>query len=441
MVPVTASVPVGHNQEETAGLGHRSGPPTFTALSDPPSTTTRAHPARDRSAPCDGEAQLIGISTGIEDAERPWRPEAEQISHDVATARYQSPLRYAGAKSSLTPVLARLINEAKKSSAIHEVKLLVEPFAGGASTSLRLVGTGVVERILLADADPLVACFWQSAADDSARLLERICGEWTRYVAHGGPRAVARWDYWRSWKPPRHMAAREIRLTSAVRCLFLNRTTFSGILHGRAGPLGGRKQSSPYTIGCRWNQKELEARIGYVGALYGAGRLVDVWCKDWRQTLDDVPEIYPQLVPSNVVAYLDPPYVDKSSLLYRTSFGPSLGVGQGEQDLAKLHLDLAHYLTRKAQFRWILSYDAHPALTKRAELYAQSRMSPAPTDAATLAVRRWIISKRLVTTRYTASGKAGKRSADELLLTTLPPRTVPRDAGLRELRSAGTYHV
>jgi hypothetical protein len=43
----------------------------------------------------------------------------------------------------------------------------------------------------------------------------------------------------------------------AVKCLFLNRTTFSGILHGRAGPMGGRKQQSDYKIDCRFNKDGL----------------------------------------------------------------------------------------------------------------------------------------------------------------------------------------
>lgn len=54
--------------------------------------------------------------------------------------------------------------------------------------------------------------------------------------------------------------------------------------------------------------------------LYESGRLLDVWCKDWSDTLADVPEWYPQLVPDHVVAYLDPPYIEKSFKLYQRSF-------------------------------------------------------------------------------------------------------------------------
>lgn len=52
--------------------------------------------------------------------------------------------------------IARLVNSAKRSARIREINLLVEPFAGGGSVSLRLVGAGVVDRVLLADADPLM---------------------------------------------------------------------------------------------------------------------------------------------------------------------------------------------------------------------------------------------------------------------------------------------
>lgn len=50
-----------------------------------------------------------------------------------------------------------------------------------------------------------------------------------------------------------------------------------------------------------------------------------------------------------------------------------------------------------------------------------------------LGVRSRPLTKRLVKTRYSASGKTGKRDADELLITTLPPSTVPVDHQLREL--------
>lgn len=383
-------------------------------------------------------ARLLGTGDAINGHERALLGGLVPVAHELARGRYQSPLRYPGAKSALAPVIARVITSAKQSREVPEINLLVEPFAGGASASLRMIGDGTVERILLADADPLVTAFWQVAAEDTERLVDRMYDEWKRFVRHGGSVAVERWDYWKNWSPPAGLAPRDRRLAAAMQCLFLNRTTFSGILHGKAGPIGGRAQESKYPIGCRWNPDALAERIRFVGHLYHAGRLVDVWRKDWRRTLDDVPERYPQLLPSRVIAYLDPPYVDKSSLLYRTSFDPRGGYGGPAENDSKrgtdfLHLTLAHYLRSKAQFRWLLSYDNHPSLTESPWLYARDRMNPSDSDRVHLGVRSWRITKRLVSTRYSAAGKVGKRAADELLITTLPPSTVPTDDQLRVL--------
>jgi DNA adenine methylase len=362
----------------------------------------------------------------------------QAINHALSQGRYQSPLRYPGAKSSLAPVIARVLEAAKGSRQVPEINLLVEPFAGGASASLRLVGEGIVDRILLADVDPLVTAFWQTAASDTENLIDRMQDEWSRYVRFGGSAAVARWDFWRSWEPAPTARTATARLGMATRCLFLNRTTFSGILHGRAGPIGGRKQESPYGIGCRWNPTALADRLRYVGRLYESGRLVDVWRKDWQQTLEDVPTYYKQLIPSRVIAYLDPPYMEKAANLYRSSFDPRGGYGGallGPDTLSDqlLHEKLALHLNTKAQFRWLLSYDSQPSLTESRWLYARNRMTPDSTDRNHLGVRSWPITKRLVSMRYTASGRTGKRTADELLITTLPPTTVPTDERLRPL--------
>ena len=339
--------------------------------------------------------------------------------------RYLSPLRYPGSKSGLANVVAHLITESAKS--LGQPQLFVEPFAGGSSTALRLAGDRIVDRILLADADPLVTRFWQVAAADTEWLIDRMWEE---------PVTLERWDYWRRWAPIR-TTDRE----AAVKCLFLNRTTFSGILHGRAGPIGGRRQESPYNIDCRFNKAALESRLRFVGDLYEADRLVDVWCKDWQETLQDVAEWYPQLLPNRVIAYLDPPYWNKSPRLYSTSFDPAGGyarpttpLGENEWLAGMAHYRLAEYLRCRAQVRWVLSYDNHPDLANDPGLYAAGRMTPSVVEAKSLGVRAWHISKRLVDLRYSASftmSHRGKRQ--ELLLTTLPPSRVPTNDRFRRL--------
>lgn len=356
-----------------------------------------------------------------------------EITHRLARGRYQSPLRYPGAKSGLASIIGELIVAAESSPEIQRVELLVEPFAGGASTTLRLVGAGIVERALLADADPLVAAFWQVAAGRTPELIDRISDEYVRYVSAGGAAALDRWDYWRAWNP-RVGSSREVNdLELATKCLFLNRTTFSGILHGQAGPIGGRAQTSVYGIGCRFNLEALTARLQYVGHLYDTGRIADVWCSDWRETLGGVSTHYKTLLPNRVVAYLDPPYLSKSGKLYRRSFDSTDNAFDADLDWMSTlqHEQLAEYLRRKMQFRWILSYDFDQRLLADDALYAAKQMQPEQDDRKLLDVKAWRIARRAVTLNYTASSKSGRGPAEELLLTTLPFGSVPVNDRLR----------
>lgn len=385
---------------------HPAPPETILAVENAPAFTARPHP------------RPLGTPEPLADRVGP-------------TLRYQSPLRYPGAKSGLVSVIGELVSAA--SMKLGKPRLFVEPFAGGASTSLRLAGAGIVDRVLLADADPLVACFWKVAAEHTDWLIDRMWDE---------PVTLERWDYWRAWTS-RSPDDRDL----AVKCLFLNRTTFSGILHGRAGPIGGRKQGSDYKIDCRFNKDGLAARLRFVGDLYRSNRLADVWWKDWRDTMADVAEWYTTLIPDQVITYLDPPYMDKSPKLYGHSFDPWGGYAEPRSPLEKAdwlrgfeHYHLAEYLRRRAQSRWILSYDHHPELTADPRLYVAARMNPSRRDAEELLqVRRWTISKRLVDLRYSAAATRphrGKRQ--ELLLTTLPPSCIPFNERFRALPSAST---
>ncbi|BBY56680.1 DNA adenine methylase [Mycobacterium koreense] len=354
-------------------------------------------------------------------------PAPAAVTHALADGRYQSPLRYPGAKSGLANVIGELLTSAQQSAEVRKVDLLVEPFAGGASTTLRLLGAGIVERALLADADPMVAAFWQVSASRTQELIERISDEHQTYVAAGGSVALERWDYWRAWtaRPGTSHATADLEL--ATKCLFLNRTTFSGILHGHAGPIGGRAQTSAYSIGCRFNLPNLVERIEFLGHLYDTKRLVDVWHSDWKTTLHGVASYYKTLLPNRVVAYLDPPYLSKSGKLYPRSFDGREGpTGSDLFWTAQLqHHRLAEYLRREMQYRWILSYDHDDRLLADDGLYAARAMSPDPENRHLSGVKAWRISKRLVTLNYTASARTGRGLAKELLITTLPWAKVP----------------
>ncbi|SKO14020.1 Site-specific DNA methylase [Mycobacteroides abscessus subsp. bolletii] len=278
-----------------------------------------------------------------------------------------SPLRYPGAKRQLFDALRTVID-----SNVPPPRLLVEPFCGGATSALRLAGTGVVDHIILADADPLVAAFWYVAAFDTTWLVNSMKEEQV---------TLERWDWWRFANP-------SSRRDRALKCLFLNRTTFSGILHGRAGPLGGRAQTSPNKINCRYGINRLERRIRAVGDLANSGHLLDVWHCDWRTSLRRSPG-FGGLTPNEIVVYLDPPYVKKAPKLYEWSFD------------SNEHRALADVLTGSSEFRWLLSYDDVPSIRS---LYSEH-------SHCTL---------RFVDYRYTAAGSTKRRSDIELLVTNYP---------------------
>lgn len=306
---------------------------------------------------------------------RPWpwhaagdKPENPVVNPAIYGQSVVSPLRYPGAKRQLVNALADLLRRN-----LPRARLLLEPMCGGATTSLRLAGTGIVDHVVLADADPLVAAFWYVAAFDTTWLINAMREE---------PVTIERWDWWRMSQP-------RCRRDLALKCLFLNRTTFSGILHGRAGPIGGRKQASAYKIDCRFGIEGLARRLRAVGDLADTGRLLDVWNVDWRTTLARARSCFPELDSTEIVVYVDPPYVEKAPQLYDWSFD------------SDEHTALAQIIRNETKFRWILSYDDNAVAR---QLYPSARG---------LAVRTLMHT-------YTAAGSNVRRSRSELLVTNLP---------------------
>ena len=66
-----------------------------------------------------------------------------------------SPLRYPGGKSSLAHFLMRVIHLNKLEGGCY-----AEPFCGGAGAALSLLYSGIVDKIILNDADPAIYSFW-----------------------------------------------------------------------------------------------------------------------------------------------------------------------------------------------------------------------------------------------------------------------------------------
>lgn len=252
---------------------------------------------------------------------------AEAIIRREATI--MSPLRYPGGKRRL----AAFIAEALKLNLLRP-KLFVEPFAGGASVALQLLNDGHVEAIALGEKDPLVASFWKIIFNDHEWLIKRI-----KRIKP----TVKRWDYYKN---------REFvdDYSRALACLYLNRTSFSGILAPGAGPIGGRSQASEYKIDCRFNAKSLIRRIEQAAELKEKVKFVTEGC--WRQTVRAVERL--KYNDKEIFYYFDPPFYQKAAQLYRYYFV--------DED----HVALRDYLT-SFEKTWLLSYDPAPKIK---ELYS-----------------------------------------------------------------------
>lgn len=241
-----------------------------------------------------------------------------------------SPLRYPGGKTRFVPHFVKWLGD-------ERFPRVVEPFCGGASVSLGLLKHNMVDTAVISDADPLIAAFWCVATTRTEEFIELMREE---------PVSVTRWTYWKN-KHEQGLSP----MGRAMKTLYLNRTSFSGLI--RFGSvLGGVNQDQvlaeggtvKYPVGCRFNKEALTASITRIGKWHDEGRLT-AYRRDYSSAL--------KLVSPDDLVYLDPPYVEKADQLYGMSFGESE------------HRDLAAWLYDH-QPPTIISYDDLPLIR---ELY------------------------------------------------------------------------
>ena len=84
---------------------------------------------------------------------------------------FYSPLRYPGGKTRLANFLTSAI---EKNFFENEKIVLVEPYAGGAGASLKLLFSGKVDRIIINDLDKAIFAFWKIAVTDTDFLINKI---------------------------------------------------------------------------------------------------------------------------------------------------------------------------------------------------------------------------------------------------------------------------
>ncbi len=239
---------------------------------------------------------------------------------------YLSPLRYPGGKRKLAARIAMKMD----CHSLNHFDRIFEPFVGGASVTIAFLEARVADRAVISDLDPLVADFWATVFSSRAgELADRVLDAEV---------SVDEWIRLRSNDP-------QDQIERAFKCLFLNRTSFSGALSPTAGPIGGMAQKSEYKIGCRYNRYALAERIWELSRL---SHRVSVKNTDFRRLIASYRAAATRrgIVP-NDFWYLDPPFFHKANRLYRMWFA--------DDD----HRALKEHLA-SVPGRWFLSYDNCP---------------------------------------------------------------------------------
>lgn len=238
-----------------------------------------------------------------------------------------TPFRYPGAKNKMLPILMEYISKVHKNAFPF-----CDAFVGGGSVALEVAGKYPKSRIYLNDKDYWIYSFWDIVAgketDKLPDLLKLI----------DQPATLEQFYKLKE-------EATNDKLRCAYKAIFLNRTTFSGIL--KSGPIGGKEQKSEYTVDCRYNAGKLKKKITACNKLlHGRTTVMNYSINDCLATQD-----------SGTTIYLDPPYYNKGSALYTEFMMPIE------------HKQMADFIHSRVVGPWILSYDDCPQVR---ELYSKN---------------------------------------------------------------------
>lgn len=229
-----------------------------------------------------------------------------------------SPLRYPGGKAKLYPFFTELIAE----NSLFGVEYC-EPYAGGAGLALKLLANGYVERVSINDIDKSIYAFWVSAL----RSTKQFCA-----LIEKTPITIEEWHRQKAiWLKGNNRNA----LALGFATYFLNRTNRSGIIEG-AGPIGGFDQTGDWKVDARLvKEKQIENLL----ELERYQRQITITNDDALVYLKN------NSAKRDALIYLDPPYYNKGSELYKSFYEP------------KDHKEVARYLERRRNAKWVVSYD------------------------------------------------------------------------------------
>lgn len=234
--------------------------------------------------------------------------------------RFASPFRYPGGKTRLSNFLEKAI---EKNFSENEGVILVEPYAGGAGASLKLLFSEKVSKIIINDLDRAIYSFWEIAVSDTDFLINEI-----RKVDI----SVDEWKKQRQiYNDP---LSTEKKLAFAT--LFLNRTNRSGIIEG--GPIGGMSQLGSWDIKARFIKNTIIERLEKIKEFRNRIKV---------RNLDGITllkQLEKNKAKNSYFIFLDPPYYQKGQSLYLNHY------------IDKDHKRLLKFL-EKSSLKWVMTYD------------------------------------------------------------------------------------
>ncbi|MFQ6370987.1 DNA adenine methylase [Shewanella sp. YIC-542] len=210
------------------------------------------------------------------------------------SSSFQTPLRYPGGKARLGAWIAWLMRHNDISGGIY-----AEPYAGGAGAALYLLSNQYVRHIFINDLDPVIYAFWWSVVNDSESLITLINSEDVTI------------ENWVKQREVLNNLEQHSRTEIGFATFFLNRTNRSGIL--KAGVIGGRSQNGNYKIDARYNKEDLSRRIRTIARHKKRINLTNL------DAMNFINDLAPDFGSKSLI-YLDPPYFNKGSQLYRNFY-------------------------------------------------------------------------------------------------------------------------
>jgi len=205
---------------------------------------------------------------------------------NVASVPQRSAFRYPGGKTWLVPYIRLWLR-----SSPNPIKLLVEPFAGGAIVGLTAAFEALADRVLLVELDTDVSAVWKT-----------ILGRNNTWLAQRIKNFELKPETVRLILSSRHRSTRERAFATILR----NRVQRGGIMAPGAGLMKNGENGKG--LSSRWYPETLSKRITDIRALRG----IIKFHKD-----DGLKFIKKNLHRKDAVFFIDPPYTIAGRRLYR----------------------------------------------------------------------------------------------------------------------------